>query len=43
MYVRPEYLHTYRHSPGALDLWRALGKQLWEEEDGVVHFEIAMH
>ncbi|WP_394617167.1 GNAT family N-acetyltransferase [Lentzea sp. JNUCC 0626] len=33
------YLHAYRHSPGALDLWRALGEVVWEEDD-VVHFEI---
>ncbi|WP_086664684.1 GNAT family N-acetyltransferase [Lentzea kentuckyensis] len=34
------YLHAYRHSPGALDLWHALGEVVWDEE-GVVHFEIA--
>lgn len=39
---RSVYLHTYRHSPGALDLWRTLGKELWEEDDGVVHFEIPL-
>ncbi|MDX8033290.1 GNAT family N-acetyltransferase [Lentzea sp. BCCO 10_0856] len=38
---RSVYLHAYRHSPGALDLWRTLGKVVWEDEDGVVHFEIA--
>ncbi|NKE58165.1 GNAT family N-acetyltransferase [Lentzea sp. PSKA42] len=37
---RSIYLHAYRHSPGALDLWRTLGKVVWEDEDGTVHFEI---
>lgn len=37
---RSVYLHAYRHSPGALGLWRAVGKEIWEEDD-VVHFEIA--
>ncbi|MFS8097518.1 GNAT family N-acetyltransferase [Lentzea alba] len=37
---RSIYLHAYRHSPGALDLWRALGKVVWEDDDGVVHFEL---
>jgi hypothetical protein len=34
------YLHAYRHSPGALDLWHRLGEVVWEQ-DGVVHFEIS--
>ena len=33
------YLHAYRHSPGALDLWRSLGEVVWEEDE-VVHFEL---
>lgn len=37
---RSVYLHAYRHSPGALDLWHSLGEVV-EEEDAVVHFEIA--
>lgn len=37
---RTVYLHAYRHSPGALDLWHALGKEVWEADD-VVHFELA--
>lgn len=36
---RAIYLHAYRHSPGALDLWRTLGEVVWEEDD-VVHFQI---
>ncbi|MFC3890345.1 GNAT family N-acetyltransferase [Lentzea rhizosphaerae] len=33
------YLHAYRHSPGALDLWESLGEVVWEE-NGIVHFEL---
>lgn len=36
---RSAYLHAYRHSPGAMDLWRSLGEVVWEEDE-VVHFEI---
>lgn len=38
---RSVYLHAYRHSPGAMDLWHSLGEVVWEE-DGVAHFEIAV-
>jgi ribosomal protein S18 acetylase RimI-like enzyme len=44
---RSVYLHTYPHSPGALGLWRTLGKVVCDEREdvpgggsGVVHFEI---
>jgi GNAT superfamily N-acetyltransferase len=39
---RSAYLHAYRHSPGALDLWRSLGEVVWEEDE-IVHFEIDAH
>lgn len=39
---RSAYLHAYRHSPGAMDLWRSLGEVVWEEDD-IVHFEIHTH
>ncbi|CAM5746867.1 hypothetical protein STAFG_8333 [Streptomyces afghaniensis 772] len=44
---RSVYLHTYPHSPGAMGLWRTLGKVVCDEREdvpgggsGVVHFEI---
>lgn len=44
---RSVYLHTYPHSPGAMDLWRTLGKVVCDEREevpgggsGAVHFEI---
>ncbi|MFI6854151.1 GNAT family N-acetyltransferase [Streptomyces sp. NPDC050416] len=44
---RSVYLHVYPHSPGALGLWRTLGKVVCDEREdvpgggsGVVHFEI---
>ncbi|WP_328727165.1 GNAT family N-acetyltransferase [Streptomyces sp. NBC_00259] len=44
---RSVYLHAYPDSPGAMDLWRSLGKVVCDERDGVlgggtgiVHFEI---
>ncbi|WP_351229107.1 GNAT family N-acetyltransferase [Streptomyces sp. NPDC002133] len=44
---RSVYLHTHPDSPGAMDLWRSLGKVVCDERDevlcggtGVVHFEI---
>ncbi|MFE6411966.1 GNAT family N-acetyltransferase [Streptomyces sp. NPDC057837] len=44
---RSVYLHTYPDSPGALGLWRTMGKVLCDERadlpgggNGVVHFEI---
>ncbi|WP_175410073.1 GNAT family N-acetyltransferase [Streptomyces sp. TRM64462] len=44
---RSLYLHTYPHSPGAMGLWRSLGKVVCDERTdvpgggtGVVHFEI---
>ncbi|MFD3495861.1 GNAT family N-acetyltransferase [Streptomyces sp. NPDC058690] len=44
---RSVYLHTHPDSPGAMDLWRSLGKLVCDERDevlgggtGVVHFEI---
>jgi GNAT superfamily N-acetyltransferase len=44
---RSVYLHTYPHSPGAMRLWRTLGKVVCDEREdvpgggsGVVHFEI---
>lgn len=46
---RSVYLHTYRYSPGAMDLWRSLGDLVCDERDEVpggvsevVHFEIPM-
>ncbi|MEU1004755.1 GNAT family N-acetyltransferase [Streptomyces tibetensis] len=46
---RSAYLHTYPHSPGAMGLWKALGKVLCDEREevpgggsGVVHFEIPL-
>jgi ribosomal protein S18 acetylase RimI-like enzyme len=36
---RSIYLHAYRHSPGALDLWRSLGEVVCEEDE-IVHFEL---
>jgi GNAT superfamily N-acetyltransferase len=38
---RSVYLHAYRHSPGAMDLWRSSGDIVWEEDD-VVHFEVGL-
>jgi GNAT superfamily N-acetyltransferase len=44
---RAVYLHTYPHSPGAMDLWQTLGKVVLDEREevpgggiDVVHFEI---
>ncbi|WP_432118136.1 GNAT family N-acetyltransferase [Streptomyces sp. bgisy032] len=44
---RSVYLHTHPHSPGAMQLWRALGKVVCDEREevpgggsGAVHFEI---
>lgn len=44
---RAAYLHTYPHSPGAMGLWRSLGKVVLDEREevpgggsGAVHFEI---
>ncbi|MFH8659249.1 GNAT family N-acetyltransferase [Streptomyces afghaniensis] len=44
---RSVYLHTYPHSPGAMGLWRTLGKVVCDEREdvpgggsGAVHFEI---
>ncbi|OUD04081.1 GNAT family N-acetyltransferase [Streptomyces swartbergensis] len=44
---RSVYLHTYPHSPGAMGLWRTLGKVVCDEREdvpgggsGVVHVEI---
>jgi ribosomal protein S18 acetylase RimI-like enzyme len=46
---RSVYLHTYPRSPGAMGLWRALGKVVCDEREevpgggsGVVHFEIPL-
>lgn len=46
---RSVYLHTYPGSPGALGLWRSLGKAVCDEREevpgggtGVVHFEVPM-
>lgn len=46
---RAVYLHTYPDSPGASELWRALGKAVCDERDevpgggnGVVHYEIPL-
>ncbi|MEE1941046.1 GNAT family N-acetyltransferase [Streptomyces sp. TRM 70361] len=50
---RAVYLHTHPHSPGAMDLWRSLGKIVCDERDGrregasgggsgTVHFEIPL-
>ncbi|NJQ00256.1 GNAT family N-acetyltransferase [Streptomyces zingiberis] len=45
---RSVYLHTHPDSPGAMGLWRTLGKAVWDDRDdapggnGVVHFEIPL-
>jgi GNAT superfamily N-acetyltransferase len=46
---RSVYLHTDPHSPGAMGLWRTLGKVVCDEREdvpgggsGVVHFEIPL-
>lgn len=47
---RSVYLHTHPDSPGAIELWRSLGKVVCDERQevpgggsGVVHFEIPLN